>query len=320
MTATATRSSKSSVDFASRAVNVLLGIKPVASFAKHQARSRIIKRAEALGIPWRRQAKQLQERDWKEDLAAVENSDLAYPDYYLNSFHAYEEGNLGWSPATEVEVAAYAVHAKMWDEPRRDGAAYMRQSFTDLVKDHFRNNPHLESPRAIADLGCGVGMSTFALQDIFPDAQLTGIDLSPYFLAVARYNADHSTMNRQKSQPNWVHAAAEATHLPDGSFDLVSTSLMFHELPQSAAIAIIKEARRLLKPGGTFAFMDMNPQCHTFQTIPPFVFTLLKSTEPYLDQYLQLDLVQTLIDAGFGAPTITINTPRHRTAITTIPR
>ncbi|MGD1850559.1 MAG: class I SAM-dependent methyltransferase [Cyanophyceae cyanobacterium] len=320
MTATATGFSKSSVDFASRAVNALLGIKLIASFAKHQARRRIIKRAEALGIPWRLQAKKLQDRDWSEDLAAVENPELAYPDYYLNSFHAYDEGNLGWSPATEVEVAAYAVHAKIWDEPQRNGDARMRQSFTDLVKSYFSNNPHLDPPRAIADLGCGVGMSTFALQDTFPNAQLTGVDLSPYFLAVARYNTTHSPMNRHKCEPLWVHGAAEKVPLADGSFDLVATSLMFHELPQRAAIATILEARRLLKPGGTFAFMDMNPQCHTFQTIPPFVFTLLKSTEPYLDQYLQLDLGQTLIDAGFGAPTITVNTPRHRTAIATVPR
>ena len=312
-----TRFSNPSLGFATRAANFLLGIKPLAHFAKHRARTMMIERAEDLGIPWRSQAKVLQERDWQGDLAAVENPDLIYPNYYLNSFHAYEEGNLGWSPATEVELAAYSVHSKLWGEPQRDGDARMRQSFSDHIQAHFTNNAQINSPQVIADLGCGVGMSTFALQDVFPNAQLTGVDLSPYFLAVARHNTDHSPMNRQGTHPHWVHAPAENTGLPDASFDLVSTSLMFHELPQSAAIAIFKEARRLLKPGGTFAFMDMDPNCHTFQTLPPFIFTLLKSTEPYLDQYLQLDLPQALMDAGFNAPTITINTPRHRTAITT---
>ncbi|MEM9772129.1 MAG: class I SAM-dependent methyltransferase [Cyanobacteria bacterium P01_D01_bin.73] len=323
MTATVTRfskPSKSSTDFASRTVNLLLGIKPIASFAKNRARSMMIQRAEELGIPWRSQAETLQKRDWSNDMAAVENPDLAYPDYYLDSFHAYEEGNLGWFPATEVEVAAYTVHSKIWGDQNRDGDARMRQSFTRLVKAYFENNPRLETPQAIADLGCSVGMSTFALQDTFPRAQLTGIDLSPHFLAVARYNTDHSAMNRLHTQPHWVHAAAEDTKLPDNSFDLITTSLMFHELPQSAAIAILQEAQRLLKPGGTFALMDMNPQSHTFQTIPPFVFTLLKSTEPYLDQYLQLDLAQSITDAGFNPPTITVNTPRHRTVIATTPR
>ncbi|UBF24393.1 hypothetical protein K9N68_22180 [Kovacikia minuta CCNUW1] len=49
--------------------------------------------------------------------------------------------------------------------------------------------------------------------------------------------------------------------------------------------------------------------------MPPYVLTLLKSTEPYLDQYFALDLEQALIGAGFEQPTIAPNSPRHRTAI-----
>lgn len=52
------------------------------------------------------------------------------------------------------------------------------------------------------------------------------------------------------ASPTWIHAAAEATGLPDASFDLVSAHLLFHELPQSAAIDILREARRLPASGG----------------------------------------------------------------------
>ena len=51
------------------------------------------------------------------------------------------------------------------------------------------------------------------------------------------------------------HAAAEETGLPDSSQDLVSACLLFHELPEAAAQAIIKEAYRILKPGGLLAIM-----------------------------------------------------------------
>ena len=101
-------------------------------------------------------------------------------------------------------------------------------------------------------------------------------------------------------------------------FDLVSSFLVFHELPQSAAIAIFQEARRLLRPGGSFALMDMNPKSPDFQAMPPYIFTLLKSTEPYLDQYFTLDVENALIAAGFQSPTIEAVSPRHRAIIARI--
>jgi ubiquinone/menaquinone biosynthesis C-methylase UbiE len=182
-------------------------------------------------------------------------------------------------------------------------------------------------------------MSTFALQETFPDAQVTGLDLSPYFLAVAKYRSGNrsqklearsqesqkeegqgelllTTNNQQPTtSPSWLHAAAESTGLPDASFDLVSACLLFHELPQSAAIAIIREARRLLRPGGHFAIMDMNPRSEMFAKLPPYVMTLLKSTEPYLDEYFSLDLEGAIAAAGFTQPTVTFNSPRHRSIV-----
>ncbi|MGA7936763.1 MAG: class I SAM-dependent methyltransferase, partial [Kovacikia sp.] len=174
------------------------------------------------------------------------------------------------------------------------------------------------APQAIADLGCGVGMSTFAMQAIYPGASITGVDLSPYFLTVANYRAKIASPHPTPDSPppiRWLHAAAEATDLATASFDLVSACLVFHELPQSAAVAIFQEARRLLRPGGYFALMDMNPKSEVFVKMPPYILTLLKSTEPYLDQYFALDLGQALVEAGFEKPTIAANSPRHRTVI-----
>ena len=49
--------------------------------------------------------------------------------------------------------------------------------------------------------------------------------------------------------------------------------------------------------------------------MPPYILTLLKSTEPYLDDYFSLDIESALVSAGFAPPTIVSNTPRHRTII-----
>ncbi|WP_448560478.1 class I SAM-dependent methyltransferase [Trichothermofontia sp.] len=289
-------------------INAGLAIKPIAQLAKHQARSMMVKRAEQIGVPWRQHVQNLQalgDETWTAALAAVQNPNLTYPDYYLTSFHAYEEGNLGWKPAMEVEVAARAVHARIWPEAGAAGDSRLRQSYHQVLTAQLPT-----PPATIVDLGCGVGMSTLALQETYPDADLTGVDLSPYFLAIAHHQ------NQQHPRPiTWVHAAAEATGLPAAAYDLVSACLVFHELPAQAAIAILQEAHRLVRPGGHLAIMDMNPRSETFASLPPYVFTLLKSTEPYLDEYFNLDLEAAIVAAGFQPPIITLNSPRHRTLI-----
>ncbi len=289
---------------ASRLVNGALSIKPLAKLAKHQARKMMIQRAESIGVSWRQEAQALQARNWDAELAQVQNPNLVYPEYYLRSFHAYDEGNLSWEAATEVEVAAYAVHARIWPEAGAQGDARLRQSYHDVLK------AQAEAPKDILDLGCSVGMSTFALQDTYPQARITGLDLSPYFLAIA-----HHRSRQRHTQINWVHAAAESTGLADTSYDLVSTCLVCHELPRTATMQLLREARRLLRPGGHLAIMDMNPKSEVHAKMPPYILTLLKSTEPYLDDYFTFDIEQAIIDAGFTKPTLTCNSPRHRTLI-----
>lgn len=288
----------------SRLVNSVLAIKPLANLAKHQARQMMIKRAERIGVAWTKEVETLRSQNWELHIASVQNPQLVYPDYYCRSFHAYDDGNLNWEAALEVEVAARAVHAGIWADAGAQGDPKLRESYHEVLKSKINNQP-----RDILDLGCSVGMSTFALQKVYPEAKITGLDLSPYFLAVANYRSEHNT------QINWLHAAAESTGLANNSFDLISAFLMFHELPQLATQQILSEARRLLRPGGYFAFMDMNPQSEIYGKMPPYIFTLLKSTEPYLDDYFTLDIEQALIEAGFQAPTITCNSPRHRTVI-----
>ena len=296
---------------ASRLVNGVLSIKPLANLAKHQAREMMMKRAEKIGVHWRQEVQALLSRNWEAELLSVQNPDLVYPKYYLTSFHAYEQGNMSWESATEVEVAARTVHAGIWPEAGAEGDAKLRASYHEIIKSQIAS-----PPQDIVDLGCSVGMSTFALGEVYPEAKMTGVDLSPYFLAVAKYRSQQreSEFLNQKS-PTWVHAAAESTGLPAAAFDLVSMCLVCHELPQKATREVFREARRLLRVGGHLTIMDMNPQSEVYAKMPPYILTLLKSTEPYLDQYFGLDIEQALVDAGFARPTITCNTVRHRTIV-----
>ncbi len=316
---------------ASSLVNGLLKVKPLANFAKHRARQMMIERAETIGVYWRDEVKALRARDagvaeaspnptalnpiWEHELAALTNPSVVYPSYYTTSFHAYEEGNLGWLPALEVDVAARAVHARIW--PPADvrsgieGDRQLRKSYHQVLQGALAAE---KAPERIIDLGASTGRSTFALQEMFPVAQITGLDLSPYFLAVAQHTEQHRARPpAATSSISWVHAPAEATGLPAESADVVSACLLFHELPMAAAQDIVIEAYRLLSPGGYLAIMDMNPQSEAFAKMPPYILTLLKSTEPYLDQYFALNMSEVFTQAGFLAPRIVCNSPRHRT-------
>ena len=49
------------------------------------------------------------------------------------------------------------------------------------------------------------------------------------------------------------------TKLADNSVNLVNLCLVLHELPAPAAEEILKEAYRILSPGGILAIMEMDP-------------------------------------------------------------
>ena len=299
-----------------RLINGALAIKPLANFAKDRARNMMIKRAESIGVYWLDEVAQLRSRGgdqpfnpvWEKEREEICDRNLTYPDYSLTSFHAYEEGNLGWEPALEESVAAKAVHARLWPEGDAQGDLRLRQSHLDVLLEKLPT-----PPETIVDIGCSTGLSTRALQRAYPQATTVGVDLSDYFLTVAQYQANAATDGLKT--PQWIHAAAEKTGFADQSVDLVSASLLFHELPVSAALDVIHEGYRILRAGGHFTIMDMNPQSEVYKKMPGYVLTLLKSTEPYLDQYFALDLHQVLMDAGFAQPSQTINTSRHRVVI-----
>lgn len=298
--------SQAKPQIASKFVSGLLAVKPLWNLAKWQARTMMINRAERLGIPWRETVQKFESHNWQLDWESIQDAELTYPGNYKASFHGYDEGHMCWQAAFEFEVASNAVHSSLFPEAGSQSDAKLRQSYHDVLKTKLSYQP-----KSILDLHCTVGLSTFALSSLYPQAQVTGLDFSPYYLSVAHYQAQQ----RQENAINWVHALPEATGLVAQSFDLVSAFLLFHEMPQETIRKIFQEARRLVKPGGCFTFMDMNPNSTAYATMPPYVMTLLKSTEPFMEQYFALDIEDALLSAGFDQVMETTNSARHRTVI-----
>jgi len=107
------------------------------------------------------------------------------------------------------------------------------------------------APRAVLDLGCGTGRVTRELKRRYPRALVIALDLSPGMLREAR--------RHQKLWRRFARVCADALQLPLGaaSVDLVFSSLVLQWCePLGQALA---EVRRVLKPGGFFAFSTFGP-------------------------------------------------------------
>lgn len=111
------------------------------------------------------------------------------------------------------------------------------------------DDPKLDAPMRILDIGAGTGASTRALEAKFGDAWVTAIDLAPGMV--------HEAVQRQRRgwlqrRPPIRYVVADAVALPfaDAAFDLVFSSLALQwaePLP-----AAINEIGRVLTPGGRF--------------------------------------------------------------------
>ncbi|KAF5732532.1 hypothetical protein HS088_TW17G00059 [Tripterygium wilfordii] len=302
----------------SRFVQALISFKPLYSILKFGSRQVFISTAEKKDIPWRDMTREILESDVYKELESVQNPSVIYPDYYLNPFHAYEEGNLSWLAAAEAEVATMSMAMRaIPDASSLDEAnQIVRGNWLQAIDQHHLQYSGNSGIKDILDIGCSVGVSTRFLADKFPSAKVTGLDLSPYFLSVAQFKEKRAT---RENPITWIHANGEDTGLLSKSFDLVSIALVFHECPERAIVSILKEAYRLLRPGGTIALTDNSPKSKILQELSPVLFTLMKSTEPFLDEYYLTDLEGRMKEIGFANIHTMLTDPRHRTVTATAP-
>ncbi|XP_055962446.1 uncharacterized protein LOC126655201 isoform X1 [Mercurialis annua] len=327
----------------SRLVGALLSIKPLSAVLKLGARQVLISTAEKKNIPWREIRKEILESDVYKEIESIQNPSIVYPDYYRSPFHGYDEGNLSWmekvcaaSAETEMlkqkiqkqktqEAAAEAEPATMSMVRRslpnvaslEEGIQILRGNVLKTITQQHQTYSGKSVIDDILDIGCSVGVSTRFLADSFPSAKVSGLDLSPHFLSVAQFKEKKSAP--RKNPITWIHANGEDTGLPSKSYDLITISFVIHECPERAIVGLIKEASRLLKPGGTIALTDIAPKSKILQELSPVLFTLLKSTEPFLDEYYLTDLEGRLKEAGFLHIQSLLTDPRHRTVTATAP-
>ena len=187
--------------------------------------------------------------------------------------------------------------------PRKDMfgktvAAYAKASFPDLA------------PARILDMGCAIGSSTTPYVDVFPGAEVHGIDISPGLL---RYG--HARAQSLGKAVHFSQQSAEKTDFDDASFDLVVSHILFHETSGRAIRNILAECHRLLKPGGVMLHVDMlsyggkGGDAPNMPLYDQFMFDneTYYNNEPFWMNFRGLDQVALSAEAGFDRDALRID-------------
>lgn len=169
-----------------------------------------------------------------EGAAARELGDL--PEYYTRNFHFQTDGYLSEASARRYDHQVEILFT--------GAAGAMRRLILPVLKNNTTGEGRW------LELGSGTGSATRPVLETFPHVRVTALDLSSPYLKVARENlSGYSKVD---------FAQGDATHLTyrDESFEAVYSVYVLHELPKEEREKLVREAYRVLKPGGLLVIAD----------------------------------------------------------------
>lgn len=117
----------------------------------------------------------------------------------------------------------------------------------------------MQDGEALLDLACGTGRLGGIIRERTPGVDLTGMDLSPDMIKMARGRIPEDAHTR------WLEGSMEALPFDDASFDAVSCSSAFHLLTDQRKA--MSEMVRVLRPGGRLCIVDWCRQYPQIQLI-----------------------------------------------------
>src|SRR5262245_23725942 len=91
------------------------------------------------------------------------------------------------------------------------------------------------APRRILELGCGTGNLPLQLARRFPDADLTTVDAAPEMLDLTGGRL-RDAFPRRPGRVHFVASRSEDLSFPAPSFDLVTSCISLHHVPDKAPL------------------------------------------------------------------------------------
>lgn len=138
----------------------------------------------------------------------------------------------------------YRVHAKIYDATR--------WTFLFGRRELLREAQRLHTPSRILEIGCGTGQNLARLCRLFPQAEITGVDLSEAMLAVARKH-----LAGQAGRVKLRSMVYEQPIYQAAPFDLILCSYSLSMMNPGFEQAL-DAARDDLAPGGLMAAVDFH--------------------------------------------------------------
>ncbi|MBT7450579.1 MAG: class I SAM-dependent methyltransferase, partial [Rhodospirillaceae bacterium] len=189
-------------------------------------------------------------------------------DMYMSEMEAADNngpGVLEINPGIEPEYTKHEIHMQPGGYTGDEFAGHLYHYGTN----NFYNGQNYQDERHVAlatavptpsdgkikrilDMGCSCGQQVVALKKRFPDAEVWGLDIGAPMVRYAHMRAVDMGVD-----VNFRHALAEESGFPDGYFDIVTSYLLHHEIPEEATYGVINEAQRILRPGGVYFPVDV---------------------------------------------------------------
>lgn len=211
-----------------------------------------------------------------------------YPPYYRRNFHWQTDGYLSRRSAELYDLGVEMLFFGTADVMRRQ-----------VIPPVARHIEQLGSKRPnLLDVGCGTGRTALQLARSMPGLSILGVDLSPYYLELARENCARCP------EVSFLEANGEALPFRDEYFDCVTSTFLMHELPREARHQVLKEMYRVLKPGGLLVVED-SAQLRDAPDMRIFMEHFDREFhEPYFQDYLSDPLDALFESSGFAVQSV----------------
>ncbi len=167
-------------------------------------------------------------------------------------------------------------------EYQRMGKAHAKLSEWGLA--HLK----LFSPLSIVELGCGDGRNVAELLRMFPQAHLTGVDLSSVAVALAE-KRNHGDIVTKRCAI--VQGDVGALPFADGAYDMATAFETIYFWP--GPLESFREVYRVLKSGGLFVIV--NKIDGEEENVPQWAHSV-----EGLQAYDKFSLIRLLKEAGFN--------------------